>query len=139
MLQIPAGMKVGPLSADGSAKPIASTSKVASKGLLDFASLLPTGVKVTSRALKPSEKSKGVSVSSSMDKGKGVEGIGNPLSQKKGVRLEAKQGCSTNQSSMQVYRKGNHMKRNISAALKLISLLSGNIGSLGMGSVFERS
>ena len=93
------------MSTDESLEPIASTSKIASKSLEGSAPLLPTGVKNTSRVFKPPVKSKGVVVPSSMGKGNGVETIASTLSQKKSLRLEAKQvkeGTSTVQSSVQV-------------------------------------
>ena len=65
-----------------------------------------------SRVFKPPVNSKGVP--SSLDKGKGVETIADPLSQKKDVRLktkEAKKGTLSDESSMQVSRNANHMTK----------------------------
>ena len=40
-----------------------------------------------------------------MDKGKGLNSTANPVSQKKGVRLEAKEDTSTDKSTMHMKRK----------------------------------
>ena len=72
-------MKVGPLSADGSVEPIASTSK-------GSALLLLTGVKRTSQVPKPPVQRKGVGVPSSMDKEKGLEVEGSTFGDERGER-----------------------------------------------------
>ena len=46
------GMKGGPLSADDSVEPVASTSRAANKGLEGSTHLLSTRVKKTSRVVK---------------------------------------------------------------------------------------
>ena len=84
------------MSADKRVKPTDSTPKAASFGRFR------TITHKTSRVIKPPVSGNGVSFASSMNKGKRVETIANPLFQKKSVRLEAKEDTSTAQSFMQI-------------------------------------